>query len=145
MPYVVPYSKTKGSEKFKEFLAKLFTIDMLYPVFNDQSCETLFEDWRGKDMLNGCFKFTNNNKIILEFYPTYYTVRKNVKDGVTYMLALPTTIDNFINDMNRFGIALQWTNWICENFEPKEYLCVEEIKDYWIDLLAKMGKSQELL
>lgn len=142
---VIPYNQTKGSEKFKEFLAKPFTVDMLYPVYNDKSCDTLFEDWRGKDMLNSCFKFTNDNKIILEFYPTYYTVRKDVKDGITYMLSIPETINNFINDMDRFGVLLQWTDWIDENFEPKEYLHVDDIKKYWTDLLANMGKSHELL
>jgi len=49
---VVSYSETKGSERFKEFLAKPFTLDMLYPVFNEKSVETLFEGWRGKDMMN---------------------------------------------------------------------------------------------
>lgn len=145
MRKVTIYSNTKGSEKFKEFLALPFTVDMLYPVFGEKSCETLFEDWRGKDLLNGCFKFTNENKITLEFYPTYYTVRKNVKDSTTYMLSPPKTIDDFINDMHRFRVELLWTIWIDENFEPKEYLCIREIKDYWIDLLANMGKSHELL
>jgi hypothetical protein len=141
---VIPYSETTGSEKFKEFLAKPFTVDMLYPVFNDKSVETLFEGWRGKDMINW-YRFSNDNKIILEFYPTYYTLRKDVKDGITYMLSIPITIDDFINDMKRFGVQLQWTTWIDENFEPKEYLRVDEIKNYWTDLLAKMGKSHELL
>ena len=141
---VVPYSETTGSEKFKEFLTKPFTLDMLYPVFNDQSCETLFENWRGKNMINW-HRFSNDDKIILEFYPTYYTVRKDVKDAITYMLSLPTTINDFINDMKRFGVQLYWTEWVDQNFEPKEYLRVDKIKDYWIDLLAKMGKSHELL
>jgi hypothetical protein len=144
MVSVVPYNNTTGSEKFKEFLAKPFTLDMLYPVFNDQSCETLFEGWRGKNMVNW-HKFTDDNKIVLEFYPTYYTVRKDVKDSITYMLSIPKTIDDFINDMNRFGVQLYWTEWIDQNFEPKEYLHVDEIKKYFADLLAKMGKSHELL
>jgi len=141
---VVPYNETKGSEGFKEFLTKPFTLDMLYPVFNDQSCDTVFENWRGKNMINW-HRFSNDDKIILEFYPTYYTVRKDVKDGITYMLSIPKTINDFINDMIRFGVQLHWTEWIDQNFEPKEYLRVGEIKDYWTDLLAKMGKSHELL
>ena len=61
------------------------------------------------------------------------------------MLSIPQTIDDFINDMNRFEIELYWTNWIDINFEPKEYLKSEEIKTYFINLLTKMGKSNELL
>ena len=144
MVSVVPYSETTKSEKFKKFLATSFTVDMLYPVFNDKSVDTLFDGWRGKNMVNW-FKFTNDNKIILEFYPTYYTVRKDVKDGITYMLSIPKTINDFINDMNRFGVHLYWTDWIDQNFEPKEYLHINEIKNYFTDLLTKMGKSHELL
>lgn len=141
---VTPYSLTIGSEKFKEFLAKFFTLDMLYPVFNDQSCDTLFDDWRGKNMMNW-HRFTND-EYTLEFYPTYYTLKKNKPvDSIKYMLSIPKTIDDFINDMDRFSVQLYWTTWIDQNFEPKEYLHVNNIKDYFTDLLAKMGKSQELL
>ncbi len=142
---VAPYNETAKSEKFKEFLAKSFTLDMSYPVYNDQSCETLFENWRGKNMINW-YRFTNENKIILEFYPTYYTLKKNKPiDSIKYMMSIPETINEFINDMYRFDVQLYWTKWIDENFEPKEYLHVNEIKNYFTDLLGKMGKSHELL
>jgi len=144
MVSVIPYSETTGSEKFKEFLAKPFTLDMLYPVFNEKSGDVLFDGWRGKNMVNW-YKFTNDDKIVLEFYPTYYTLRKEVKGSITYMLSIPKTIDDFINDMLRFGVQLYWTDWIDQNFEPKEYLRVGEIKNYFTNLLAKMGKSHELL
>jgi hypothetical protein len=49
MMKVTPYIYTIGSEKFKIFLIQPFTIEMLYPVFGDQSCETLFSGWHGKD------------------------------------------------------------------------------------------------
>jgi len=141
---VTPYNETYGSEKFKEFLAKPFTYDMLYPVYDDKSVETLFDDWRGKNMINW-FRF-NNDEFTLEFYPTYYTIKKNKPiDSTKYMLSIPETINDFINDMDRFEVQLYWTEWIDLNFEPKEYLHVNEIKNYFIDLLIKMGKSQELL
>jgi hypothetical protein len=139
----VKFTETKGSDKFKQFIMQPFTIDMLYPVFNDKSCETLFDGWRGKDML-GWHKFTNDEKIVLEFYPTYYTVRKEVKNSGTYMISIPVTIDDFISDMKRMGVQLYWTNWIDLNFEPKDYLHVDEIHNYFVELLRKMGKSQEL-
>jgi hypothetical protein len=61
------------------------------------------------------------------------------------MLSIPTTIDDFINDMNRFGVQLYWTEWIDNNFEPKDYLKSDEIKEYYSNLLLRMGKSHELL
>jgi len=141
---VVPFNKTSGCERFKEFLTTPFTFNMLFPIHNDESIETLFNDWRGKDM-NNWYKFTNEDKVVLEFYPTYYTVRKDVKNSITYMLAIPITINDFINDMCRFDIQLYWTEWIDNNFEPNEYLDINEIKIYFINLLTKMGKSHELL
>ena len=140
----VPYILTKGSEKFKDFLALPFTIDMLYPVFGDKSRDMLFDDWRGKDMVNW-HRFTNDGKIVLEFYPTYYLIRKDKPETAKYMLSIPESIDDFINDMDRFKIQLYWTKWIDENFEPKEYLHKDEIEQYFVNLLLKMGKSHELL
>ena len=132
----VPYILTKGSEKFKEFLANPFTTDL----FN-----THFDGWRERGTLNGWMKFVSDEHT-LEFYPTYYTLKKNKPaDSTVYMLSTPKEIDDFITDMSRFGIQLYWTNWIDENFEPKEYLPVTEIKDYFTDLLGKMGKSHELM
>jgi hypothetical protein len=71
-------------------------------------------------------------------------VKKDVKDGIAYMLSIPETLDDFINDMNRFRVQLYWTKWIDNNFEPKDYLDKNEIKAYFADLLKKMGKSHEL-
>lgn len=139
---VTPFIHTTGSEKFKEFLAKPFSIDMLYPIYNDKSCETLFDGWKGKNMLNW-YKFTNEAKYILEFYPDSYLV-KRTGYNVSYQMKLPKTIHDFINDAERFGIQLYWTNWIDENFEPKEYLHKEKIYLYYLNLLCKMGKSNEL-
>jgi len=140
---VVPFSQTSGSEKFKTFLALPFSIDMLYPVFGDKSCELLFEGWKGKNM-NNWFKFTNDDKVVLEFYATYYTVVKNVPNATKYMLSIPKTIDDFINDMNRLEIQLYWTEWIDLNYEPKDYLHADEIRGYFENLLNKMGKFHEL-
>jgi len=141
----VSYSKTNRSEKFRQFLASPFTIDMLYPIYNDKSCETLFDDWRGKDMLNGWCKLRNDD-FTLEFYPTYYTIKKNKPvDSTKYMLSIPATIDDFITDMERFDVQLYWKKWIDENFEPKEYLHSDEVEQYFVELLMKMGKSHELL
>lgn len=140
---VTSFINTIGSEKFKQFLSLPFTIDMLYPVYNDKSCDTLFDTWRGKDMLNW-HRFINDDKVVLEFYPKHYIIRKDTSDSAKYMMSIPETINDFINDMNRFQIQLYWTKWIDENFEPKEYLNADEIKTYYVNLLGKMDKSHEL-
>lgn len=141
---VTTLENTTKSEKFKKFLAQSFKIDMLYPVFNDKSGETLFDCWRGKDMLNW-HRFIDDFDTKLEFYPTHYTIKKNGKDTIEYMLSIPETINDFINDMTRFGIELYWTEYIDLNFEPKDYLAIDEIRPYFEELLGLMGKSHELL
>lgn len=141
---VSPFIQTTGSERFKQFLSQPFTIDMLYPVFNDKSTVTLFDGWRGKDMVNW-HKFTNDDKFVLEFYPNHYIIRKDVANAIKYMLSNPKTINDFINDMDRHGVQIYWTQWIDENFEPKECLDNDDIKAYFVDLLTKMKKSHELL
>ena len=141
----VPFILTTGGEKFKQFLAQPFTIDMLYPVFGDKSCVTLFDGWRGKDMVNW-HKFTNDDKTVLEFYADmFYSVKKNIAGSTAYQLKTPKTIHDFLNDMDRYGIQLYWTQWIDDNFEPKDYMNKDEIRTYFVNLLTKMGKSHELL
>ena len=141
---VEPYIKTLGKERFKKFLMRPFTIDMLAPVFGDKSVDTLFDGWRGKDMVNW-YKFTNENGVVLEFYPENTYIIKDKKSEKAYQLKTPKTIDCFINDMVNLDIPLYWSQWIDENFEPKEYLAANGIRDYYADLLARMGKSQELM
>lgn len=139
---VVPFIQTAGSEKFKEFLAKPFLIDMLYPVFGDKSIGTLFDGWKGEDILDG-YKFTNKENYILEFYSDYLIIRKE-NNKLSYLLPLSKSIGDFINKMYMFGIQLYWTKWIDENFEPKDYMNKNEIQKYFNDLLNKIGKSNEL-
>ena len=142
---VAPFILTTGTEKFKTFLAQRFTIDMLYPVFGDKSVITLFDGWKGKDMLNW-HKFTDDEKNILEFYPNdYYTIRKNITNSITYQLTFPKNINSFINDMDRYGIQIYWTNWVDENFEPKDYMHKEEIAKYFTNLLSRIDKSHEII
>ena len=139
---VTPFIATLGDEDFKKFLSQGFTLDMLFPIFNEKSVVTLFADWRGKDMVNW-HKFTNGDGVVLEFYPDKYVLRKSGKE-VAYQLGIPRTLDDFINDMYRYGIELYWTIWIDENFEPKQYLHAGQVGTYYEDLLKKIDKSKEI-
>jgi hypothetical protein len=149
MTQAVPFILTIGTEAFKKFLTKPFTIDMLYS-FGENSCQTLFEGWKGKDM-SSWYKFINEDKYILEFYANYYIITKDNPtfkantEAMKYRLPLPRDIDDFVNDMHRFNIEIFWSAWVCENFEPKDYLRKEDIEKYFSDLLNKMGKFNELL
>jgi hypothetical protein len=139
---VVPFIKTNCRENYKKFLNQPFSVDVLYPVFNENSVQTLFEGWKGKDMFNW-YRFTNDNKIILEFYPDYYRIQK-ISGNTIYQLSFPLTLNEFVNDMYRFGIQLFWTDNILSNLEPKDILDQENIDTYYTNLLTAMGKSHEI-
>lgn len=136
----VPYIQTQGREKFKKFIQSPFSFDMLFPV-KTKSTQKLFEEWHGKDMMKWQ-KFSNDDGVVLEVYVDTYDVKIKTK---SHKLTLPNTIDDFINDMTKLDVEINWTSWIDENFEPKEYLHADKIKTYFEDLLGKMGKSHELL
>jgi hypothetical protein len=134
---VVPYIETLCSNNFKTFLEQPFKIDMLYPITNETPSETFFSGWRGKNMVNW-YKFVNDDKITLEFYESYYYIKSDQK------FPFPKTINDFINTMCVFDIALYWSDYIYEKFEPKEYMGKDIIKNYYIELLNKMEKGFEL-
>ena len=140
---VVSYIETTGDEKFKNFLFKPFSFNMLDMISVDINIEVIFDEWKGKNMGNW-YKFKNDDNYILEFYSTEYTII--FPDGrEKQSLKIPSTINDFINDMNRFNIALYWSKWIDINFEPKQYLKKSDIRNYYQKLLNKMEKSHELL
>ena len=140
---VVPYSDTVKSEKFKTFLEQPFNIAMLNTYNPSDNVIPLFDGWKNKYMSNW-YRYSNDDGHVLEYYPDYYVIKKKNQSDTSYTLSHPPTINDFINDMNRLGIKLYWTNWIDENFEPKEYLHKDGIYGYFLELLGKMGKSHEL-
>lgn len=139
---VVPFIETICSEKFKIFLCKPFETNMIYSVSNNDTANALFTGWRGKDM-GSWYKFVNDDGIVLEFYANEYII-KYPKKATSFTITLPSTLNEFINDLNKYGVQLYWGDWIDEYFEPKEYLRVDEIREYFINLLKKMNKSHEL-
>ena len=137
---VVPYIQTIGTEKFKNFISLPFSVNLLHSITTEEGINVIFDEWHGKNM-GTYYKFNNEEHVVLEFYAGYYTIYINIKKDV---LPLPKTINDFINDMNRFNVQLYWTEWIDQNFEPKDYLAVDKIKEYFTHLLIKMQKEQDL-
>ena len=137
----VPYIQTIGSEKFREFLTQPFYFNQLHS-FEDH--QILFDGWRSKDM-GTWFKYINDDDFLLEVYAETYTIKTkmNIKNK-SFILPHPCTINDFINDMDRFGIQLYWNEWIPENFNPKDYLKEDEIRNYYVTLLGRLDKSFEL-
>jgi hypothetical protein len=138
---VVPYIQTIGCEMYKKFISLPFSINLLYSITKEDGINVIFDGWHGKNMETWC-KFYNEENIVLEFYAGYYIIKFPKKDS--QKLPLPKTINDFINDMNRFGIQLFWSQWMDDNFEPKDYLDINEISIYFTNLLIRMKKEQDL-
>ena len=137
MNRAVPFIETIGSEKLKTFLEQSFIVDML------NSEENLFEGWRKKDM-NGWYKFTNDEKVVLEFYPNHYIINISRLSTMS-TVPFPRTLNEFINDMHKYNVQIYWCDRMLSLLEPKDFLHKDEIKTYFMELLKKMGKSHELL
>jgi hypothetical protein len=117
MHQVLPDIETAGNRKFTEFLAKTFVCDMLSPVYGESSVTTIFQGWRGELMYNWC-RFTNDNGDILEFYAEgQYVIKARNESSDDYQLRTPKTIEEFIDDMHRFGIKLFWSEWVVKKFK----------------------------
>lgn len=140
MQKVTTYIQTIGCEMFRKFISLPFSINLLYSLTNEEGINVIFDGWHGKDM-SSWYKLTNEEKITVEFYVNHYVL--NIKSK-TYVLLLPKTINDFINDMDRFEVVLYWNQWMEDNFEPKDYLHVNDIPKYFTNLLIKMDKSKEL-
>ena len=57
---------------------------------------------------------------------------------------LPTNLDEFIIDMKRIGVVLEWKDETLDEFEPQDYLPENEVREYYVSLLEKMEKGHEL-
>lgn len=135
---VVPYIKTIGTEKFKTFLSSPFKWEMLI-VDPKNNNFVVFADWKiNEELSDDIYHYFVSNENYLLFTNDYYEI-----NGVN--LPLPIILDDFINDMTRMGVTLYWSNWVLMNFEPKDMYSPKNIKQYYIDLLHKMDKDQELL
>lgn len=136
---VVPFIQTMGNDDFKSFIRKDFTPNILFNTSNDI---ILFNDWRGKSM-GTWYKYTNGDGVILEFYPEHYIIQPPKLPKIK--LPLPNTVDDFINDIYKYNIRLLWSDWVIENFEPKQFIHNDEIRDYYRELLGKIDKGFELI
>jgi hypothetical protein len=131
----VPFIQTIGTEKFKEFLLQPFKTEQLD---SNNDSQVLFDGWEFTDEET---YFNKIGRITLNFHSTFYLAHRN---DANYKLPIPKTVDDFVNDMMRVGIEIYWSDLFDENFEPKDYLHKDEIRNYFETLLNKMGKYNEL-
>lgn len=136
---VVTYFKTKGTEKFKDFLSTPFNFNILGKSNQTDDTQVVFNGWTVKK--HSTCTFYSNGEVTLEIFETYYNIRKV---GSIIKLYLPETINDFINTMYLHEIDIFWEDWIDIVYEPKDYLAQGDIEQYYADLLNRMNKGFEL-
>lgn len=143
MNKAIPYFYTWGTEKFGEFLRTPFNMNMLCYI-DDNSVPTLFLGWTARKIGVEKISFTSK-KTILTFNSNNFLEITTFDDKSYVNIKTPFTIGEFITLLHMLNIHLYWSDWIEENFEPKDFLPRTRIEDYYADLLHIMDKDHELL
>ena len=134
----VPYEKTRGSEKYEQFIEAPFSHLTLKGIDDELG---IFDEWKFKDLINWV-RYTNTDGVILEFYPDNYIIKNKNNE---FKLPLPNTINQFIIDMHRLNIRLFWHDRMFFKFEPRDFLSKSDVREYYELLLNRMNKSYELI
>jgi len=126
---VTPYIETVGTDIYKTL--------MLEP-FNHKNIIKYFIGWNNSDY-NQYDK--PNDKLFdrLRFYIGYYTINSN-----QYRLPLPLNLNDFVSDMQRSKINLDWNEEFIKEYSIKDFLKQSELKNYYNDLLKQLNKLNEL-
>ena len=123
---VTEYIYTFGTETFKTFLLKKFKHNQIIKIF---------DNW----VYKGSGEYLNDDATLIFNEKTIeYSINSTIK------LPFPETVNDFIHDMHRLKIDLQWSPSVLNNFKPKDYLPREGIKDYYKELLDSMDKGVEI-
>jgi hypothetical protein len=126
----IPYIDTMGSHKYK---------DMVQQPFIHKDIPKLFKDWINTEY----YQYDKpNDKLFdrVKFYFGYYTINSN-----EYRLPLPKTINDFISDLNRCNINVQWNEEIINKMNIRDYYKQTEIKKFYNSLLKQLDKLNEIL
>lgn len=131
---VTSYLNTIKNAKYKEFLNQPFNIESTTKIFNDFKYKNLAS----------LIKLQGND-IIFEFYTNYYKIINENTNEIIQINKIPTTLYEFIEDINKYNVQIFWSNNIFNTFEPEIILESNDIKTYYENLLKKINKSHELL
>lgn len=126
----VPYMETVGSNEYKTFMMQ---------AFEPKKIPEYFKGWINSDRS----QYDKPNKKLFDrvkFYIEYYTINSN-----EYRLPYPATLNDFISDLNRAKIDLEWSDEIVKMWSVHELIKQSELKEYYNGLLRNLDKLNELL
>lgn len=91
--------------------------------------KVLFEGWSCKDMRFYQELHNEEKKIFITFELNEYQVRYASKEFIIQII--PDTIDEFITDLKRIGIALQWKEKLADVYGIENITSKKKIIDYY--------------
>ena len=131
---VIPYIETVGTDIYKEL--------MLEP-FNHKNITKYFIGWNNSNY-NQYDKQKDKLFDRLRFYIGYYTI-----NGNQYRLPTPQNLNDFISDMQRAKINLEWNEQFIKEYSSeysvKDFLKQTELKNHYNYLLKQLDKLNELI
>ena len=111
-------------------------------LWNEEEKYRLFEGWSCKDMYHFQEIYNKSTNTIITFEHTEYEVNHQ---GRKFLLPLlPETIDDFITDLKRIGIALFWKQEIADIYGINNITSNKKIIDYY-EFVKKLGNANEQL
>jgi len=125
------------SKEYKDFLLQKFEVGNLFYINED--VQQLFIEWSGKNM-EGWYKVVNIYKdITFNFFSDEYKIFTKTKTGT---FPFPRNLNDFISDCERMNIDLYWNiPYLDTLFPTKIYMKIDDMKQYYKELLTKIGKS----
>ena len=131
MNRVVKYIDLNRPLLVKDFYLQPFSIEMV-GIKNEEQQLFNFEV-----LTNKTVRFEDT---LISFENDYYTIEKER----AYVLLKPKTISDFIDDMVRFGLNVEWNDKVRLKIDLKLLMSKSEIENYYVNLLNKINKSHEI-
>lgn len=132
------FNKLIQSTTVLEFYSQNLDVKNLKKIFDGE--------WFVEDNMTWV-KVLYNQKYTFEFINEIvkYSYINDSESYVEFSIPTPTTIDEFISDMNRIGIELFWKKSIITKYQPQFLIDKDKIEMFQRVNLNNINKSFELL
>jgi len=134
--YLVPFDFNKIANKHGKkpinnlgFLESDEAFYKRLKLWKDEESSVFFEGWVCKDMQFFQEFYNEEKKIFITFEYNVYIVSYMRKELV--YPTIPDTIDEFITDLKRIGIALHWKNELSDIYGIENITSKNKIVDYY--------------
>lgn len=130
----VPFIDTMLNEEYRVFISKEFI---------HTEIESLFANWKLKDMVGWHKLVSYDTNITIEFYGygnPYKIKNPDLANGKEYTLPYPYNINQFICDCHRCFVDLEWNDSIISTMNRTYFMRQSELEEYNNKILEQIEK-----